>query len=258
MNTMIQVYNYPLSPCGEKVRFALAEKGLSWLDRYVDLESKQNLQPDFLRLSPKGLVPVLVVDETVIVESTIINEFIDDNWRAPPLRPDAPSERALMRSWTKLVDEVLHPAWPSIAWPILVRPAWLRLAPEQVEHMLAGLLDPIRRERQERHYRLGLDSPDARKSFEVVRDVCDAMEGQLARTQWLAGVTYSLADIALFPYLFALDIFGMYEEFAGRRPQLARWYESVKVRPAFGGDVRSLFDPKRLDEVASCALHAAG
>jgi glutathione S-transferase len=254
---MIEVYNYPLSPCGEKVRFALAEKGLTWVDRHIDLESKQNLSPEFLQLSPKGLVPVLVADGTVIVESTVINEFIDDAWPTPLLRPSSPSDRAMMRGWTKLVDEVLHPAWPGIAWPILVRPAWLRLDPKDVEHMLEKLIDPVRRARQERHYRLGLNSPDAKQSLDVFKDVCDAMERQLSTARWLAGEQYSLADIALFPYLFAVDVFGLSALFANGRPRLAQWYRDISARPAFGGDARSMFDPERLRAVAAYGAEAA-
>ena len=82
----IEVYNYPLSPCGEKVRFALAEKSLPFLDRHVDLGSKENLGPDFRRLNPKGLVPVLLDDGVAVADSTVILEYIEDRWPQHPLR----------------------------------------------------------------------------------------------------------------------------------------------------------------------------
>jgi hypothetical protein len=94
---------------------------------------------------------------------------------------------------------VLHPTWPGIPWPILVRPAWLRLPADDVRHMLENLIDPVRRERQERHFRLGLSSPDARKSLDVFRDICNAMETQLKRKRWLAGEEYTRVSTDLRP-----------------------------------------------------------
>lgn len=253
---MIEVYNYALSPCGEKVRFALAEKGLTWIDRPVDLGTKENLRPDFLRISPKGLVPVLAVDGTPIVESSVINEYIDDSWPEPPLRPLSPRRRATMRMWTKHVDEVLHPAWPGIAWPILVRPVWLAKGDASVEVMLAALLDPARRERQRHMYRHGLDAPESRACMAILTSTCDLMELTLAQDVWLAGPDYSLADIALLPYLFTAELYGLQSTLERGRPALGNWYRRCCARPAFRGNPRSLFDPVRLAEVEACGRDA--
>lgn len=232
---MIEVYNYPLSPCGEKVRFALAEKGLRWTDISIDLGAKQNLSADFLRMNPAGLVPVLVWNGQAIVESTVINEFIDETWPSPPLKPDDPVSRARMRMWTKFVDETLHPAWPGIAWPILVRPVWQRRSGDEVEAMLAALIDPQRRRRQERLYREGLAAPDARASVEVVSRTLTLMDKALEHGPWLAGESFSLADLALLPYLFALQTFGLIDLLLRNHRLTARWYAACCGRPAYGG-----------------------
>ena len=92
----ILLYNYPLSPCGEKVRLALAEKGLAHEIRNVDLGAKENLTAEFLTMSPKGYVPVLVVDGATFIESTVINELIDEISPQPPLKPTAFGDRALV------------------------------------------------------------------------------------------------------------------------------------------------------------------
>ena len=245
----IVLYNYPLSPCGEKVRFALAEKGIAYEYRHVDLGAKENLTADFLAMSPRGYVPVLEVDGTPFIESTVINELIDEIIPEPPLKPAAHGDRARMRLWTKLVDERLHPAWPGIAWPILVRPAWQAKSPEIVEDMLARLLDPARRERQRRMFREGVDAPGAIESVAIFTEVCDQMDERLRGSPWLAGDTYSLADIALLPYCFAIDAFGMRALFEKGRPALAEWYRRCDARPAYGGGIRGMFDAARLGEV---------
>jgi glutathione S-transferase len=249
LTALIEVYNYPLSPCGEKVRFALAEKQLSWTDHHVDLGAKENLRPDFLRFNPKGLVPVLRLGADVIAESTIIIEFIDDRWAEPSLRPDDPLARARMRRWTKLVDEVLHPAWPGIAWPILVRPAWQAKSAETVEAMLAALPDPRRREKQSRLYQLGLNAPDAQESLTVFATVCREMEEALNAGPWISGESFSLGDIALLPYFVALEAFSLERLFA-TYSRITDWYSRACARPAYGGHPRTLLPPVRLAEVA--------
>jgi len=244
----IQVLNYPLSPCGEKVRFALAEKGLAFVDRHVDLGSKENLRPEFLRLNPQGLVPVLLDGDIVVSDSTVILEYIEDRWPAPPLRPQSPLERARMRRWTKHVDEVLHPAWPGIAWPILVRPKWLAKPPEEVEAMLTALPDERRRERQRQLFEHGLSSPEFQRAMKTFEDTCADMEAELSGSSWLAGSSYSLADIALLPYFVAMEVFGIesaFEPFEG----VCRWYRAACSRPCFGGHPRNMLPRQRLQEI---------
>lgn len=58
----LELYTHPMSPCAQKVRIVLAEKGLSWSKVYVDLPGKANLEPDYLKLNPLGTVPTLVDD----------------------------------------------------------------------------------------------------------------------------------------------------------------------------------------------------
>ena len=249
----IQVFNYPLSPCGEKVRFALAEKGLPFVDRHVDLGSKENLRPDFLRLNPRGLVPVLLDGDIVVSDSTVILEYIEDRWPTRPLRPENPLERAKMRRWTKHVDEVLHPAWPGIAWPILVRPKWQAKSPKEIEAMLGALLDDKRRERQRQLFEFGLKSPEFQRSMKTFLDTCEEMEADLSSSSWLAGSTYSLADIALLPYFVAMEVFGMETTF---RPfeGVCRWYRAACSRPSFGGHPRTMLPPERLREIRRLTL----
>jgi glutathione S-transferase len=249
----LEVLNYPLSPCGEKVRFALAEKGLPFKDHHIDLGSKENLGADFLRLNPKGLVPVLLDDEIVVSDSTVILEYIEDRWPDRPLRPDAPLERARMRRWTKHVDEVLHPAWPGIAWPILVRPKWLAKTPLEVEAMLAALLDDRRRERQRRLFELGLDSPEFQSSLSTFLETCEQMEAELTRFPWLAGGSYSLADIALLPYFVAMEVFGLERTFSGFE-KVRAWYGLACGRRCFGGHPRNMLPASRLEEIRGLKL----
>lgn len=252
----ITLYNYALSPCGEKVRFALMEKGLSFRLVDVDLSRKANLGAEYLRLNPRGYVPTLVVGGDVLNESTVINEYLDEVFPDAPLKPTAPKARAEMRLWTKLVDETLHPAWPAIAWPILVRPSWIDLPADAVEAMLAKLPDPARRERQRRMLRDGVASPDSRAALATVEGVCDRMAESLAGRPWLTGDEFTLADLALLPYFFALDAFGMRAVFDRRQAIVGAWYDRAAARPAYAPGLPAHFAAGRLATVARLGAEA--
>jgi glutathione S-transferase len=107
---MIELYHHGSSVCAAKVRFALAEKGVPWQGHYIDILRGDQFDPAYLKLNPKAVVPTLVHDGEVIVESTVICEYLDEVFPDPPLKPATPRERATMRQRTKAVDEDLQPA----------------------------------------------------------------------------------------------------------------------------------------------------
>jgi rubrerythrin/glutathione S-transferase len=101
---MLKLYDYPDCPYAQKVRVVLAEKELEYETALVDLRKQEQRTPEFLRLNPLGKVPVLVDDEEVICDSTIINEYLDDEYPAARLMPEDSQGRALVR-WYEYCDE---------------------------------------------------------------------------------------------------------------------------------------------------------
>ena len=75
---MIRLYDYPGCPFCQKVRVALNEKDLEFEKVLVDLRKGEQKAPEFLKLNPYGKVPVLVDEDVVVYDSTIINEYLDD------------------------------------------------------------------------------------------------------------------------------------------------------------------------------------
>src|ERR1039458_8898463 len=90
---MIKLYDFLSCPYGQKVHIVLAEKALTYELVAVDLTQHENRKPDFLRLNPFGRVPVLVDDDTTIYDSTIINEYLEDEYPEPPVLPPIGSDR---------------------------------------------------------------------------------------------------------------------------------------------------------------------
>lgn len=99
------IYDYPGCPFGKKVRIVLAEKELEFDSVQVDLAKGQQRSDEFRRLNPFGKVPVLVDEGSVVYESTIINEYLNDEYPHPPeLLPEDSGERARIRLLVDFAD----------------------------------------------------------------------------------------------------------------------------------------------------------
>ncbi len=116
---MITLYHHGSSVCAAKVRLVLAEKALPWDGVYIDILRGDQFDPAYVALNPKAVVPTLVHDGKVILELTVINEYLDETFPDPPLEPADPVHRAAMRLWTKAVDEQLHPACAELTFAVL-------------------------------------------------------------------------------------------------------------------------------------------
>src|SRR4026207_2005466 len=91
-----------------KVRIVLAEKDLAWTARPVALLKFEHLRPEYLRLNPNGVVPTLVHDGEVVLESSVICQYLDEVFSEPALMPADPYARAQARTWLKVFDEIAH------------------------------------------------------------------------------------------------------------------------------------------------------
>ncbi len=157
---MLELYTHPMSPCAQKVRIVLAEKSLEWQAHHVNLQEKENLREDYLKLNPLGVVPTLVHDRRVVIESSIICEYLEDTFPEPSLKSTDTWEVARMRFWMKHVDIKLHPSCGTIQWPMVMRPALMAMSEAEREALLAQVPEKPRRERQQRLLKFGLDAPD--------------------------------------------------------------------------------------------------
>src|ERR1700731_1402091 len=102
---MLELYHAGLTQASVKVRTTLKEKGLAYKSHYLRLPEGEHLSPEFLAINPDGQVPALVHDGEIITETTVINEYLDDAFPDPPLKPTSPVERAQMRRFGQIVDE---------------------------------------------------------------------------------------------------------------------------------------------------------
>jgi glutathione S-transferase len=235
--TALVLYHHGSSACAAKVRFALAEKQLPWTSRYVDILRGEQFKADYLALNPKAVVPTLVHDGAVVVESTVICEYVDEVFPEPNIYPRAPLERARVRVWTKAVDEELHPACSAITYIVSHRHTILRNGGvgnfEEFVARGAGEGSAARLAKWQ-WIQQGLDAPGAAEKIRLYDAYLHKMEAALADSTWLVGSHFSMADIALAPYvnrLASLAMEGLWQN--DRLPHVENWFERLRARPTF-------------------------
>jgi glutathione S-transferase len=137
-----------------------------------------------------------------------------------------------MRQWTKWLDEVLHFHTGVLSGSIAFRFQHLARPPDQLRAYIEGIPDPKRRERQRQQIELGMDAPQFAEAVRVFDRFVTDLEAQLERTEWMAGDSYSLAEIGYTPYLIRLDELRLWS-WMDDKPHVTDLYERLKARPNF-------------------------
>ncbi|MBM9593798.1 FtsZ-binding protein FzlA [Roseitranquillus sediminis] len=201
---MVRLYHVPLSPFCRKVRLCLAEKRIE-----VDLVEERYWErdPDFMRRSPAGKVPVLKMDDRTMTESAAICEYVEEVHPTPPLIPQDPGGRYEVRRLVSFFDDTFH------------QQVTAKLLYERVNKKITGQGYP--------------DSGNVKSGARAIKHYLDLMEALLDDRRWLAGDAMTLADFAAAAHLSALDYISDVDW--DRVSNVRDWYAKIKSRPAFRG-----------------------
>jgi glutathione S-transferase len=218
------------SSASRKVRFCLAEKGLAWTGRVLDLLRFEHHSDWYKRLNPSGIVPCLVVDGRPLVESNLVNEFLDEAFPRPSLMPRDPFDRHELRRWSKYVDDVCLPAVQKPNWSKIMRPVAQRWSDDELEAHLARIPTAERRELWRRMAREPFTPEEIETALDVLEDMTRRIETFLERGgPWIFGKRFTLADINVCPYVRRFE-----EERPGRLgPRTGAWWERLTARPGY-------------------------
>jgi maleylacetoacetate isomerase len=195
---MLKLYDYPDCPFCIKVKVALGEKDLEYETVLVDLAKGEQRTPEFLKLNPYGKVPVLIDDDVVVYDSTIINEYLNEEYPVPPLLPEDSAGRARARQLEDYCDNSFLPSAGLV---------------------LAELAKPEAERDQERLKRY---------QSEVQRGLA-RLESFLTSGEYLVG-SFSLADIAFVPRVLMLPKLEV--ELDPRLRHVQAWIQRLRERPS--------------------------
>jgi len=237
---MLYLYHGTTSVCAIKARITLFEKGLKFDGEILDLHRGDQHRPEYLKLNPNGVVPTLVHDGKVIIESTLIIEYLDEVFPTPSLMPSDPYERALARLWMKKIDDYLHAACSTVTFAIAFRHALLKKTPEELEARFKNIPDPAYRERQRLSVMQGVNAPHVAQAVKNYDKYIGEMEAALSRSPYLVGEKYSLADVAATSYVNRAEMIAM-DGLWGRRPHVADWLKRIRARPSYDQAITAYF-----------------
>lgn len=193
---MLKLYDSPECPFCQKTRIVLAEKDLSYETVPVDLKAGEQKRPEFLKLNPFGRVPVLVDDEVVVYDSTIINEYLEDEYPHPQLMPAESAARSRVRTLEDYADN-----------------AFIRVT--------GVIMHELRKPEAER------DQEKLGTSRQQVAHMLAMLDGMLAGRSWLVG-NFSLADVAFAPRAVILRALGIALDPEWKN--LATWIQRLNQR----------------------------
>jgi glutathione S-transferase len=226
------LYNAPQSTCSQRVRFVLNAKGLAFAEVKLDLLAGDQMKPEYLALNPNGVVPTLAHDGAIVIDSSVIIEYLDEVAPEVSFTPRDAVKRAAMRALMRFIDEVPAAAVRVPTYNLAFLPRFAAMSEE--EFLAFAESKPLRREFMLAMGRKGFPQKDMdaaldrmRRTYERMEDSIDASGGP-----WLLGKAPTLADISLMPALVRMADLGLDTMWADR-PKVARWYDDIRAQPAF-------------------------
>ncbi len=252
---MLELYHSWGAVCGKKVRLVLAEKGLAFEHHLLDMTKFEQFNEDYLKLNPNGYVPTLVHDGAVIIESSVIMNYLDDAFPDLPLKAGSPAERARINYHIKMIDEKYHTSINAVTFTTTSEIRFGGWSEEKIDEKANLIPDASRRTQRKNTAKLGLDAPEAKPSIKLLDKMISEMERDLAHGPWIGGANYSLGDAALTPYLARLQELCLLELWEDSRPRMFDWWGRIQARPSY--DEVFIQHANAKADAASCAAGQA-
>ena len=240
---MLTLYHWEPSLNSGEPFACLLEKGIPFRSRYVDLLKLKQHEPKFLALNPDGQVPVLVHDGKIVTGMSIMLQYIDDAFPKKPLTPKNLAEQYQVFFWVKYVEERIAPSLALLGWHMFTRPA-IKPAILAKARKTIKRLPPERQGVWTKAIRDSYSENDLAMARDVLKMAVGKLEDALDHWPWLAGQTYSLADIALVFMVRAMrnvipDVIN-----AKATPKLWAWLKKMERRKA----IKDTLDTARTKE----------
>jgi len=198
---VIDLYTWG-TPNGRKVSIMLEEVGLEYTVHEVNIGQGQQKEPDFLKISPNGKIPAIVDQDGpggtpfALFESGAILVYLAEK-TSSELLPTEPRARATVMQWLMFQMGGVGPMFG------------------QAHHFLRNPKEVVPYGQARYHN-------ESKRLYGV-------MDGHFADSAYLAGETYSIADVATYPWVARYEWHQVdLDEF----PNVKRWFETVGGRPA--------------------------
>ena len=226
-----KLYNAPQSTCSQRVRFVLNAKGLPFDEVKLNLLAGDQLKPDYLKLNPNGVVPTLDHDGQIVIDSSVITEYLDEVEPHASFTPEEPVQRARMRTLMHFIDEMPAAAVRVPTFNLAFLPTFQKMSREDFVAMAES--KPLRREFMLTMGQTGFPKSEMDAALARLRRAYERMDAEIAASggPWLLGKKITLADVAVMPALVRMDDLGM--PGWADLPRVVTWFDNIRRHKAF-------------------------
>lgn len=235
----LHLYHAGWSNCSMRVRMTLEEKQLPWMSHHLDTRAGDHITPEFFGINPNGLVPTLVHDGDVWIESHDIIRYLDDTYPEPRLTPTGDKQLSRLSEWRSLASAIHVEAVKTYIYAS--RPGIRRRkSPAELERyrnlqtneeLLAFHAMSSSEE--------GISETDRANAELLLHDAFAKLDAFLGKHRWLAGDDFTLADITWLPLYYTLLRSGF--SFS-RHKNVTAWANAASARPSYYKAIVDWFD----------------
>ncbi|MEG9861031.1 MAG: glutathione S-transferase family protein [Parvularculales bacterium] len=259
----LHLFHFSGSSCSQKLRIYVRLKNIELTLHPVNLVKRENQTDWYMGINPRGLVPTLIDDGKVIIESNDIITYLENKFPTPELIPDGQAEEV-----SELLDfeDRLHMDLRAITMRFFVPSAMAQRSDEQLAHyekagsgQVCGRPDDHKAGElafwQDMKAHNGIPDARAQAAVTALRTALETHEATLRKQPYLLGNTLSVVDIAW--YIYANRLIGAGYPLATLHPHVGAWFDGLHKRPLFRNEVKTPL-PVKLISAATRLAHRAG
>jgi GST-like protein len=199
--TGLHLYHGAISNCSMRVRMTLIEKGLAWESHHLDLKKKENISEDYFAINPNGLVPTLIDNGVVHIESNDIIDYLDETYPEPSLRAKNNVE---MMEWLYLAAAIHVPGCKPYVYAMKMAPKLKKTSEEQAKYDALQKNQELKAFHSKHAGDKSFKTSDLDKAKAILDTSFFKLEQTLEGRTWIMGHQYTLADISWIPLHFVL------------------------------------------------------
>jgi glutathione S-transferase len=237
----LHLFHFSSSSCSQKARIVLNLKGVDWVSHPINLLKSENYSEWYLGINPRGLLPALIHDGDVHIESNDIVSYLDDRFETPKLIPAQQRESVLEQL---NAENDLHLDLRTLTFGFSL-PKFLVGKPHEALDTLASSEGTVEGKKDSHKQvqlafwrdlaKQGITPEQATYSVERFKRKFTSLEAQLADQGFLLGDRISIIDIVWFIYAHRLKSTGY--PFKRLHPGLEAWYQTLLSRPEIAKEV---------------------
>jgi glutathione S-transferase len=220
------LFHYGMSNCSQRIRIMLEEKGIAWTSHIVDIPKEENLTEWYQGINPNGVVPTLVHDGQVIIESSDILKYLKDYTET---ETSLPADLEIENQVIALSDAGQNNL-KVLSFQYLFKP-FAKKSKEQLNTLDKKLKN---RELYQFHKTFssdtGMSVATIRQAVWGMHSALDQLNTILAKQPWLSGSEFGIADATWAVNIRRMELMCFpLTEF----PHVRRWFRFLKQKPSY-------------------------